>query len=181
MLPVYQCCPRCCSDSERKKISRLMYFWLDMTAVSLQSGWEGGHVWFRTMLWGAEALSSGGKGRRGVLGGQKSSPHGAKIRSSSFVLLRRLGRRALRLAVLSGGGFAAPGGVVAQGRGAVEVVLVVQAVGGVVLRVLQAGDQTLILVPKLAAHQGRLAHDHHVLDGQRQGEQILQLWRITST
>lgn len=110
-----------------------------------------------------------GKGRRGVLGGQTSGPHGAKIRSSSFVLLRRLGRRALRLAVLSGGGFAAPGGVVAQGRGAVEVVLVVQAVGGVVLRVLQAGDQTLILVAELAAHQGRLAHDHHVLDGETKG------------
>lgn len=182
MLPVYQCCPRCCSDSERKKISRLTYFWLDMTAVSLQTGWEG--VGGRLIQYNVRRCRSTpirGKGRRGVLGGQKSSLHGAKIRSSSFVLLRRLGRRALRLAVLSGGGFAAPGGVVAQGRGAVEVVLVVQAVGGVVLRVLQAGDQTLILVPELAAHQGRLAHDHHVLDGQRQGEQILQLQRITST
>lgn len=86
--------------------------------------------------------------------------------SSSFVLLRGLGRCALRLAVLGGGGFAAPGSVVAQSRGAVEVVLVVQAIGGVVLRVLQARYQTLILVPELAAHQGRLAHHHHVLTGE---------------
>lgn len=81
-------------------------------------------------------------------------------------LLRGLGRRALGLAVLAGGGFAAPGRVVAQRRGAVEVVLVVQAVGGVVLRVLQTSDQTLILVPELAAHQGRLANHHHVLTGE---------------
>lgn len=97
---------------------------------------------------------------------KKSSPHGAKdllFSSSSFVLLWGLGRRALRLAVLSGGGFAAPGGVVAQSRGAVEVVLVIQAVSGVVLRVLQTRDQTLILVSELAAHQGRLADHHHVL------------------
>lgn len=99
---------------------------------------------------------------------KKSSPHGTEdllfSSSSSLVLLWGLGRCALRLAVLSGGGFAAPGGVVAQSRGAVEVVLVVQAVGGVVLRVLQTSDQTLILVTKLAAHQGRLAHHHHVLE-----------------
>lgn len=80
-------------------------------------------------------------------------------------LLRRLGSCALRLAVLSRGGFAAPGGVVAQSRGAVEVVFVVQAVGGVVLGVLQTRDQALILVPEFAAHQGRLAHHHHVLEG----------------
>ncbi|KAF3838764.1 hypothetical protein F7725_010532 [Dissostichus mawsoni] len=47
--------------------------------------------------------------------------------------LKRLRRRALRLAVLAGRRLAAP--VVSQSRGAVEVVLVVQAVGGVVLRV----------------------------------------------
>lgn len=99
---------------------------------------------------------------------KKSSPHGTEdllfSSSSSLVLLWGLGRCALRLAVLSGGGFAAPGGVVAQSRGAVEVVLVVQAVSGVVLRVLQTSDQTLILVAELAAHQGRLAHHHHVLE-----------------
>lgn len=85
---------------------------------------------------------------------------------SSFVLLRGLWRRALGLAILGGGGFAAPRGVVAQSWGAIKVVFVIQAVGGIVLCVLQTGDQTLILVPKLAAHQGRLAHHHHVLTGE---------------
>lgn len=121
-----------------------------------------------------------GCGRSGGGGAvdQKSSLHGAG-RPSSFILpfspaaaaflLRRLRRRALGLAVLTAGGLAAPGGAVAQSWGAVEVVLVVQAVGGVVLCVLQAGDQTLVLIPELAAHQGRLAHHHHVLDRQVKG------------
>lgn len=104
-------------------------------------------------------------GRGGVT---NSSPHGVRDGFfSSWVLLRGLGRRALGLGVLGGGGLAAPGAVVAQSRGAVEVVLVVQAVGGVVLRVLQASDETLVLVPELAAHQGRLAHHHHVLERER--------------
>lgn len=129
--------------------------------VSLQTGRKEGGVLIQydVMRRRSTALRERGEVK-------KSSPLGVKdplfSSSSSFVLLRGLGRRALGLAVLGGGGFAAPGGVVAQGRGAVEVVLVVQAVGGVVLRVLQTGDQTLILVPELAAHQGRLAHDHDV-------------------
>lgn len=81
----------------------------------------------------------------------------------SSVLLSGLGRCALRLAVLGGGGFGAPGGVVAQSWGAVEIVLVIQTIGGVILCVLQASDQTLILVAKFATHQGRLTDHHHVL------------------
>lgn len=140
-------------------------------------GCVGEAVWFSTSVGGG--VGGGGEGAVD----QKSSLHEAEKRSYSpsllpfsspspsaaAVLLRRLRRRALGLAVLTGGGFAAPGGAVAQSRGAVEVVLVVQAVGGVVLRVLQAGDQTLVLVPELAAHQGRLAHHHHVLSRQIKG------------
>lgn len=100
---------------------------------------------------------------------KKSSPHGVEellFSSSAFVLLRGLGRCALRLAVLGSGGFATPGGVVAQSWGAVEVVLVIQAIGGVILGVFQPSDQTLILVPELTAHQGRLANHHHILTGE---------------
>lgn len=106
---------------------------------------------------------------------KKSSPHEVKdllgfFFPSSFVLLRGLWRRALGLAILGGGGFAAPRGVVAQSWGTIKVVFVIQAVGGIVLCVLQTGDQTLILVPKLAAHQGRLAYHHHVLKKEREEE-----------
>lgn len=77
-------------------------------------------------------------------------------------LLRGLWCCALRLAVLVARGLGAPGAVVAECRGAVEVVLVVEAVGGVILCVLQPGDETLVLIPKLPPHQGGLAHHHHV-------------------
>ena len=40
--------------------------------------------------------------------------------------------------------------------------------GGVVLSVLQPGYQPLVLLPEVAAHQGGLADDHHVLGGQRE-------------
>lgn len=88
------------------------------------------------------------------------------------VLLRWLRRCALRFGVLSSRRFAAPGGIVAQSRGAVEIVLVVQAVGGVILSVLQTGDQAFVLVPEFAAHQSRFTHDHHVLWGHGQEEHV---------
>lgn len=161
---ISQCFPRCYSNSEKRKISRI--FWLDMPVVSLQI-----LIQYIIMKRRSAAL----RGKRVV---KKSSPHEVKdllFSSPSFVLLRGLGRCALRLAVLGGGGFAAPGSVVAQSRGAGEVVLVVQAVGGVVLRILQTSDQTLILVPELAAHQGRLANHHHVLErGRGRGRASLQ-------
>lgn len=43
------------------------------------------------------------------------------------------------------------------------VVVVVQGVRGVVLRVLQPRDQSLVFISELAAHQRRFAHHHHVL------------------
>ena len=38
----------------------------------------------------------------------------------------------------------------------------------VVLSVLQSGDQPLVLLAEVAAHQGGLADYHHVLGGQRE-------------
>lgn len=75
-------------------------------------------------------------------------------------------RRALRLGILAGGGLTAPGGVVAQSGGAVEVVLIIQTIGGVVLRVLQTGDEALVFVAEFTTHQGRLTHNHYVLTGE---------------
>lgn len=95
--------------------------------------------------------------------------------AKDVVLLRWLWRCALGFAVLSSRRFAAPGGIVAQSWGAVEIVLVVQAVGGVILSVLQTGDQAFVLIPEFAAHQGRFPHDHHVLEGRRQEEHVYSL------
>lgn len=80
-------------------------------------------------------------------------------------LLRRLRGGVVALALLAGWGLVVPGRVGAQRRGVVEAVLVVDAVGGVELRVLQPRDQALVLVAKLTAHQRGFAHHHHVLQG----------------
>lgn len=85
-------------------------------------------------------------------------------------LLRRLRGGVVTLALLAGRGLVVPGRVGAQRRGVVEAVLVVDAVGGVELRVLQPRDQALVLVAELAAHQRGLAHHHHVLQGGGEGE-----------
>lgn len=56
-----------------------------------------------------------------------------------------------------------PVAAVVERRRAGEVLVVVEAVGGIVLRVLQPRDQPLVLITKLSAHQSGLAHYHHVL------------------
>lgn len=106
---------------------------------------------------------------------QESSWSQSACSQGRVVLLRWLRRRALRFGVLSSRRFAAPGGIVAQSRGAVEIVLVVQAVGGVILSILQAGDEPFVLIPEFAAHQGRFTHDHHVLQGHRREEHVYSL------
>lgn len=174
LLSVYiavQCCQfsvfsKMLQWRRRKNPARTYSGWTCQRLVCRRCG--GGWIQYNVMRRRSTAL----RGRGEV---KNSSPHGVKdlLFSSSFVLLRGLGRCALGLAVLGGRGFAAPGGIGAESWGAVEVILVVQAVGGVVLRVLQTSDQTLVLVPKLAAHQGRLAHHHHILE--REWRQIDKL------
>lgn len=78
-------------------------------------------------------------------------------------LLRCLRRRIFRLALLTGGGLAVPGTIGAQCGRVVEAVLVINAIGSVELCVLQPRDKALILITKLSAHQGWLAHHHHIL------------------
>lgn len=90
-------------------------------------------------------------------------------------LLRRLRGGVVALALLAGGGLVVPGRVGAQRWRIVEAVLVVDAVGGVKLRVLQPRDQALIFIPKLASHQCGLTHHHHILHGKKTRAQKL-MW-----
>lgn len=78
-------------------------------------------------------------------------------------LLRRLRGGVVALALLAGGGLVVPGRVGAQRWRVVEAVLIVDAVGGVELRVLQPRDQALVFIPKLTSHQCGLTHHHHIL------------------
>lgn len=55
-----------------------------------------------------------------------------------------------------------------RGRPARRVVTVrVQAVGGVVLRVLQPRDHPLVLLAEVASHQRRFTDNHHVLESRK--------------
>lgn len=97
--------------------------------------------------------------------------------SSNEPLLGWLRGGVVIFALLAGGGFAVPGAVGAQGRGTVETVLVVDAIGRIKLCVLQPRDEPLILVPELPSHQSGLSHHHHILQGTGRGANIIPATR----